>query len=104
MRERNESGKSIKEYCASIGIHQNVYYYWQRKLREAASRDLMPATVSKEEVTAPKGWAVCELAGNGAEDDKKAVSIEIGKSRITVSTDTDMELLRKVCQALTSIC
>ena len=36
MRERVESGQSVRAYCENAGIHENVYYYWQRKLREAA--------------------------------------------------------------------
>ena len=36
IQERNESGMSIKAYCNSIGLRQNVYHYWQCKLREAA--------------------------------------------------------------------
>lgn len=36
MRERSESGQSVRAYCRDAGIHENVYYYWQRKLREAA--------------------------------------------------------------------
>jgi len=34
MRERIESGLSVKEYCANAGFHENKYYYWQKKLRE----------------------------------------------------------------------
>ena len=40
MRERQELGLSIKAYCAQQGFHENVYYYWQRKLREAACTEL----------------------------------------------------------------
>jgi transposase-like protein len=36
MRERAESGEKIKAYCNRRGIRPNTYYYWQRKLREAA--------------------------------------------------------------------
>ena len=36
MRERIESGASIKAFCKKIGIHENTYFYWQKKLREAA--------------------------------------------------------------------
>lgn len=36
MRERRESGLSVRAFCREAGIHENVYYYWQRKLREAA--------------------------------------------------------------------
>ena len=36
MRERSESGLSIKAFCENAGFHENIYYYWQRKLRESA--------------------------------------------------------------------
>jgi hypothetical protein len=40
MRERNESGLTIKVFCEKAGFHENIYYYWQRKLREAACEQL----------------------------------------------------------------
>lgn len=40
MRERRDSGMSIKAFCNTKGIHANVYYYWQRKLRDAACEQL----------------------------------------------------------------
>jgi len=36
VREREESGLSIKAYCENAGFHENRYFYWQKKLREAA--------------------------------------------------------------------
>ena len=44
MKERMESGLSVKAFCENAGIHGNTYYYWQRKLREAACGS-MPGTV-----------------------------------------------------------
>jgi len=35
LQEHHQSGLIIKDYCESIGIHPNTYYYWQRKVREA---------------------------------------------------------------------
>ena len=40
MRERVESGLSIKEYCKQIGICGNTYFYWQRRVRAAACEQL----------------------------------------------------------------
>lgn len=42
IRERMESGLSVRAYCENAGFHENVYYYWQRKLREAACEQLSP--------------------------------------------------------------
>ena len=40
MSKRQESGLSIKAFCENAGIHENTYFYWQRKLREATCNKL----------------------------------------------------------------
>jgi len=40
MQERLESGLSVKAFCDREGFHENKYFYWQRKLREAACEQL----------------------------------------------------------------
>ena len=50
VREREESGLSIREFCAGKAISPKTYYYRLRKLREAAiepSRSI-PAELSLE--------------------------------------------------------
>lgn len=118
MKERNESGLSIKIFCKQQGIAENTYFYWQRKLREAACQQMIPAKKEDKLETAivpkglvarsascspmPAGWAVCtdakETQGNSG------ISIEIGNSRISVSADVDPKFLAKVCQVLMALC
>jgi hypothetical protein len=105
MEERNTSGLSIKAYCESIGLHQNVYFYWQRKLREAACSELPPATVSGNGISkVPNGWAVCGTASNPSTDKENGITIEIGKSRVTANAEVDLELLGNICRMLMSLC
>ena len=40
MQERNKSELSIRAYCKQIGICENTYFYWQRRLRKAACEQL----------------------------------------------------------------
>lgn len=40
IRERKESGLSIRAYCEKHSFHENLYFYWQRKLREEACRQM----------------------------------------------------------------
>jgi len=40
IREQKESGLSITAFCKQAGFHENRYYYWQKKLREAAIEQL----------------------------------------------------------------
>ena len=104
MRERQESGLSIKAFCEQSGFHENVYFYWQRKLREAACQALLP-TVKEEPSTSvvPQGWAMVSEPPK-SEPVNKDVYIEIGKSRITVSPDVDPDQLTKVCRVLIELC
>lgn len=40
MQERMAQGESITAFCENRGISKNTYFYWQRKIREAACEQL----------------------------------------------------------------
>ena len=104
MRERQESGLSIRAFCKQSGFHENIYFYWQRKLREAACTQLQQVTqVQTESALAPAGWSVCAVAepeGNG----NSSMAVEIGKFKVTVNNGDDMGLFTKVCKSLALLC
>lgn len=104
MQERTQSGLSIKAFCRQVGICGNTYFYWQRKLREAACQGLM-LTVNDSDTSAviPIGWAVCEEEKVEATP-SSTVFIEIGKCRVSAEKDTEPELLEKVCKVLLGLC
>jgi len=56
IQERRESGLSIKAFCEKAGFHENIYFYWQRKLREATCEQL--AVIGK-------GTAATGMASSG---------------------------------------
>ena len=109
MRRRTESGMSITKFCAVEGMHVNRYHYWQRRLRAAAVKELMPV---KAEPTAPvpSGWTQITTVAEAGTDlssadvEKREVIIEIGKCRIAVNDSTEPELLNKVCKVLVALC
>lgn len=102
IHERTEKGLSVHAYCESIGIHENTYFYWQRKLREAACSGMpMPTVDSGEGTLVPKGWTALCVDNKPAQ--RQGLAVEVGGCRITVSTDTDTELLVKVCRALKAL-
>jgi hypothetical protein len=62
LRDRKESGESVKDYCQSRGISRDRYFYWQRKLREAACGQL--ASIQDTDVNnhlVPSGFAEVKL-------------------------------------------
>ena len=112
MRERQASGLSIKAFCKSSGFHENVYFYWQRRLREAACQGLIPQQahtdtsrneiISNDKALVPSGWAqLTEI--EPAPAPMSSLTVEISGCRINVSTDTDSALLAKVCALLKSL-
>jgi len=124
MREKSQSGLSAKDFCQKIGISENTYFYWQKRLREAACRELTtvkpqetvelitnrpiipktdePIIPKTKEPLAPSGWAVCTAIETTAEKDK-ALAIEIKGCRVLAEADTDSGLLMKVCRMLVSL-
>jgi putative transposase len=40
MRERADSGESIRSFCQNRGVSKNTYFYWQKKLRSVACERL----------------------------------------------------------------
>jgi putative transposase len=100
VRERAESGLTVKAFCESAGLHPNTYFYWQRKLREAACGEITLAAVLP---AAPSGWTVAVPAKSGVADISRTLPIEIGKCRVIADGDTDEALLAKVCRVLASL-
>jgi len=43
LKERITSGESINAFCQNKGISRHAYFYWQRKVREAACEQLAEA-------------------------------------------------------------
>jgi len=51
IRERKASGLSVKAFCTNLGVHANSYYYWQKKLREAACGEMIKTQVESKSLS-----------------------------------------------------
>jgi len=106
MGEQRDSGLSKKAYCLKTGIPANVFYYWQRKLRERVCQELAQNQKTEtKNALAPAGWSACEIAKtvNEKETKTKAIYVEIGRYRVRVTKGTDPELLSDVCRTLQTL-
>ena len=117
MEERVQSGLTIKAFCRQIGIATNTYFYWQRKLREAACRALTPKSEAAapsgaaEKSLVPSGWAVCEADMETPTPEPapktsptNTLLIEIGGNRLTVDEGIELKRLSKICRMLKTLC
>lgn len=99
IQARADSGQSIKDFCQVEGISRNAYFYWLKKLRESACTEL--AKKEEPRSLSPGGWV--QLASEPMQQTIEALKIEVNGCHITVTAETDHNLLAKVCHTLRSL-
>nr|WP_250229697.1 IS66 family insertion sequence element accessory protein TnpB [Anaeropeptidivorans aminofermentans] len=98
MRDRRESDLSIRGFCEREGFHENVYYYWQRKLRETAISHIEKQQVTENNTAlAVSGFTEVQVMdGNSAQPENPmpdTLHIEIKGIKITVDSSYPTEKL-----------
>jgi len=104
LQERVANSETIDEFCQSRGVSRNTYFYWQRKLRETAAKQIAKEVTGATQALAPSGWARVSAADEPQGSRESSLPIEIGSCRIMVNGNTNPELLAKVCRVLVSLC
>ena len=110
MRERKESGLSIRAFCKSAGFHENNNYYWQKRLREAACGELA-RIVNDEKGTEQPVFAKVNLPAPIRPVPETAsdifhghLSIEVSGVRISASCDYPAEKLTELLRTVMPCC
>jgi hypothetical protein len=108
MRERKESGLSIKAFCENAGFHENIYYYWQRKLREATCEKMIRIQSEKTDLATAE-FAEVQLRENPAPPHSAAtrqsqICIEVGRLRVTADSEYPIHQLTDLLREVTRSC
>lgn len=98
IQARQSSGQSIKDFCEAEGISRNAYFYWLRKLRNAACEEYGRQDSEKGTRLIPSGWT--KLEPYAPPKEATGLVVEIGEYRVRATTETDPELLAKICRIL----
>lgn len=63
IQERKASGENVKEYCQNRGLSRDAYFYWQKKLKEAAYEQLavMKTAAGETNLIAATGFAEIKI-------------------------------------------
>ena len=108
MQERNESVKSVKAFCENAGIHENTYYYWQKKLREAAIEGLTETKSEARGMVAP-GFMEVRLAEQLVPEPLSAgrqgqISIEVAGTRMMADSEYPIDKLSALIREVRRPC
>ena len=106
VKECQGSGKTIKRWCEEQGVSSKSYYYWQRKIREAACQELS-AYHEQVQIAAPTiaGRVFAELK---IPEEKKAagavVTIRLNNATVEIHNGAEAAVIESALRVLKSIC
>jgi len=113
MKERTQRGLSIREFCKQIGICENTYFYWQRRVRKAACEQLVELS-PVQELAAQPNFVEIEVREPPApptlpgppepEASSSQLCIEVAGMRITADSTYPPEKLAALLRELTRPC
>ena len=101
IKERQDSGLTVKAWCRQNNIRQSAYYYWLRRIRESACSKYLPETQSG--LQSPVIFAPVQI--NEEEIPSRAsVIIHMKNADIEVRDDSSVKALETALAALKNIC
>ena len=104
LKERAASGESVKEFCRGKGVSRNTFFYWQRKVRDAACGRLAEAQ-GKAVLPAP-GFVEVRQASPAFTETAAAgrVCVEAGAFRITADSGYPAGMLAELLREAARQC
>lgn len=103
IRERQNSGMSVRKWCKENGINEKAYYYRQRKVREAlVSMDEADLPALKSDVSAT--FAKVPSPAMPSTNPSPVASININGAKIEVYEGAGEEIIHKSLKAVLSLC
>jgi len=100
LRERRESGLSIRRWCRENGCNEKTYYYWQRKLREVTCDEL----TRRQEAAMVNVPSFAEVSHAKEALQSGMITIRLGEIVVEISGDTAPEIVETVLRTLRSPC
>jgi len=108
MQERITNGESIKTFCENKGVSKNTYFYWQRRLRETACKQLaLKQTETTGSNLPARNFAEIRIVEPAAMPEPKSPSLihmEIGVARLSIDSTYPTEKLAALLRELARPC
>lgn len=99
IQDCRNSGLKVDDWCKQNDVNRNSYYYWYKKVREAACEAL-----AESKVATPSSFVPVPVNVIGPIKDlyPGTLNISIGKAKIEVTENTSPDMLRMVLEVLSN--
>ena len=96
------SGKSVKTWCEEQNVCIKTYYYWQKRVREAACEKMEKANLPM----VPTGGvpAFAEYRQLERKEASSAITLHISGATIEIHNGADASIITNTLNALKNIC
>ena|SRR5690554_6270317 len=101
LKRQQESGLTVRNFCANEGIVPSTFYYWLKKskLKEAQPKMFIPLSIGKEQLPAHKKKYNHLRPQPGTNDSEAPVFLELvfpNGTVLKVRNQVDLPLLQKL--------
>ena len=107
MQERMQSGMYIKDFCKQIGICQNTYFYWQRRVRAAACEQMVKPEAAQKSLSLggfSEVMVVETTVPLASAEPAPQLRIEYAGIQISADSGYPVEMLATLIQGLRRTC
>lgn len=99
IQDCRNSGLKVDDWCKQNNVKRNAYYYWFKRVREAACEALAENKVVTPSSFAPVPVNVIEPVRDVCSG---TLNISIGETKIEVTENTSPDILRMVLKVLSN--
>ncbi|MDO9535225.1 MAG: IS66 family insertion sequence element accessory protein TnpB [Bacillota bacterium] len=103
--ECKASGKTIAAWCAEHSVNVKTYYYWQKRVREAACEQLtLKESTDLPAVSTLKAPSFTEYRLHSQSIGSAAVTLHLSGATMEIHNGADAAVIESTLKALKNIC
>jgi hypothetical protein len=108
IKECRSSGNSVKSWCEEKGISEKSYFYWQRRVREAACQELtayqeQKATKADPGDTGTPVFTECRIPEDN-HSGGTAITIHLNRVVVEIRHGADAAMIESILRTLRTPC
>lgn len=103
IRECRSSGQTVSAWCADHNINPKSYYYWLKRVREAACEALPVLDAGNQQIAPVKMPVHLSVAGSSIQESPSHITLRVGSATLELHNGASAALIENTLRALTNV-